>query len=272
MSALRRIHSSVVTKPVMIARRTECPGRWSSTPIAWPPAKWLLDNHQCRYRAERRWSTALRNWAAISKSAVIDGERGLGNGLCLPAGPLDREPAVAPEGGRFRVRERSGEVEVARQGEADAAGTIRPSSMWSRGERSSAGIRRPRCMPVAGVGHPDRFFRMLRDLDLRIMEHPFADHRRFILDELMFGDNLPVIMTGKDAIEVGKLGPEVIHEDFWYLEVDVAMEERFMEELLKRVCDNKDIEVIQPIADAMPPAESDQTESNQTESNQTKEK
>ena len=32
---------------------------------------------------------------------------------------------------------------------------------------------------VAGIGHPERFFRHLEDMGIRVNAHPFPDHHRF---------------------------------------------------------------------------------------------
>lgn len=237
---------------VMIARRTECPVVVDPDRVA--AVKSLLANHDCDIVLS---DDGLQHYAMGRdiEIAVIDGERGLGNGLCMPAGPL-REPPTRLQEVDF----------VFVNGEAKSKLPIKARLMElvpSAFVNVVTGERRPLAFDtavhaVAGIGHPDRFFRTLRELELRIMEHSFPDHHRFNLDELMFGDNLPVVMTEKDAIKVSKLGPEVIHEDFWYLEVDVAIDEHFMAELVKRVCGLKDSGTTPPVANALPRVETNQ--------------
>ena len=138
--------------------------------------------------------------------AVIDGLRGLGNGRLLPAGPLREGPA------------RLGEVDwVVVNGNGQAA----PPS-W-RGRRGTVGMelvpeaargvgdpRRWRRIEdfrgsavhaVAGIGHPARFFAMLRRAGLDVIEHPFADHHAYRPTDLEFDDGLPILMTAKDAVK-----------------------------------------------------------------------
>jgi tetraacyldisaccharide 4'-kinase len=144
--------------------------------------------------------------------AVLDGRRGLGNGLRLPAGPL-REPAarlatvdvvvvngpgVAPAGALRMEVEATRLVGVASGAEAAA----------------TAFAGRP-VHAVAALGHPQRFFELLRRLGLTVIEHPLPDHQPLTAAELDFGDGLPVLMTEKDAVKCQQFaGP-----DAWYLEV-----------------------------------------------------
>ncbi len=61
-------------------------------------------------------------------------------------------------------------------------------------------FRGRRVHAVAGIGNPQRFFRDLRARGLELVEHPFPDHHPFTAADLTFGDDLPVLMTQKDAV------------------------------------------------------------------------
>lgn len=133
--------------------------------------------------------------------AVIDARRGLGNGRCLPAGPL-REPAGRLEQVDFVVAnggERPGAVTMA----------LRPDALCrlSDGQRLDMAAFRGRfgeaVHGVAGIGDPQRFFDTLASLGLSVMPHAFADHHPFRAADLRFGDGRPVIMTEKDAVKCG---------------------------------------------------------------------
>lgn len=146
---------------------------------------------------------------------VVDGARGLGNGRLLPAGPL-REPAT-------------------RLAEADAVvingdGYQREGGLRMRVEplrfvNVSTGESRPlsafsgrRVHAVAALGNPQRFFASLRALGVAADEHALPDHAVPGRDQLWFGDDLPVLMTEKDAVKCGSTaGPQ-----HWYLEVGAA--------------------------------------------------
>ncbi|MDP9140073.1 MAG: tetraacyldisaccharide 4'-kinase [Pseudomonadota bacterium] len=131
---------------------------------------------------------------------IVDGARGLGNGALLPAGPL-REPAS-------RLREVD-LVVVNGEGWSDTA--VRPVTMRLLPASAQAlcdGTQRAlndfsgqRVHGVAGIGHPPRFFDTLRAHGMRVVEHAFADHHAYAAADLQFGDDLPVLMTEKDAVK-----------------------------------------------------------------------
>src|SRR3546814_12139038 len=54
---------------------------------------------------------------------------------------------------------------------------------------------------VAGIGDPERFFDTLRGHDIAVVPHAFADHHRYVAEDLRFGSDLPVLMTEKDAVK-----------------------------------------------------------------------
>ncbi len=129
---------------------------------------------------------------------VIDGQRRFGNGLLLPAGPL-REPLSRLDGIAFRVcnggAAQAGEVPMELVGDVavpvERAAATRPLAAFA-GQRVHA---------VAAIGNPQRFFSALRARGLDVIEHAFADHHAFVADDLAFGDELPVLMTEKDAVK-----------------------------------------------------------------------
>ena len=85
---------------------------------------------------------------------------------------------------------------------------------------------------LAGIGNPARFFETLRRVGLRLREHVFGDHHRFRPQDIRFDDDLPVLMTEKDAVKCGSFaGPQ-----HWYLRVGARLDtatERRLGELLR---------------------------------------
>ena len=130
---------------------------------------------------------------------VIDGERRFGNGLLLPAGPL-REPASRAGGFAFRIC--NGGVaqagEVAMTLHIDGAVAL---SGPSQHRKLITDWHGQRVHAVAGIGNPARFFAALRAAGLDVIEHAFADHFAYASADLDFGDDLPVLMTEKDAVK-----------------------------------------------------------------------
>lgn len=134
--------------------------------------------------------------------AVIDGDRGLGNGWLLPAGPL-REPrsrlesvdAVVVNGGRGHLEGALAMTLDAEQAVGLLDGQTRPLSSFA-GQRVHA---------VAGIGNPERFFNMLRTHGVKVSGRALDDHVVLTRAMISFDDDLPVLMTEKDAVKCRQL-------------------------------------------------------------------
>lgn len=156
---------------------------------------------------------------------VIDAERGFGNGLLLPAGPLRELPErlksvdfVISNGAKGLL---DPEITV------DASFQLRPES-WVN---VLTGTRVPLdFLPkdgefdaVAGIGNPGRFFATLRNMGLNVREHVFPDHHQFSKKDFGFLNSLSddtVFMTRKDALKCRTIaGP-----NFWALDIDLEFD------------------------------------------------
>ncbi|HEV8442931.1 MAG TPA: tetraacyldisaccharide 4'-kinase [Steroidobacteraceae bacterium] len=140
--------------------------------------------------------------------AVVDGQRGFGNGCVLPRGPLRESPrrlrrvsAVVINGALTApgfevpafVKHTLFHMELVPGDARPVAGqgSLRPVTSF-RGSGVHA---------VAAIGNPQRFFDMLRSAGLTVYEHPMPDHHAFKPGDLHFRDELPVLMTEKDAVK-----------------------------------------------------------------------
>jgi tetraacyldisaccharide 4'-kinase len=165
---------------------------------------------------------------------VVDGARGLGNGALLPAGPL-RDPVsrltrvdAAIVNGELRAQARlSGAPRVLQM-------TLEPGDLQSlsgEGTQPLHWLRGREVHAVTGIGNPRRFFDQLRALGATVREHAFGDHHAFTARELDFPDDLPVIMTAKDAVKCGRLA-DARH---WCLPVTARLPDDQEHWLLERV-------------------------------------
>jgi tetraacyldisaccharide 4'-kinase len=157
--------------------------------------------------------------------AVVDGDRRFGNGRLLPAGPLREPPArldevdlvvcngTAPLPGEFGMR---------------LIGTTAVSVTTPARRCALRDFRSGRVHAVAGIGNPGRFFDHLRAEGLEPVEHPFPDHHRFVAGDLIFSEDLPVIMTEKDAVKCG----DVCGPDVWYVPVTAELDPEFASALV----------------------------------------
>lgn len=84
---------------------------------------------------------------------------------------------------------------------------------------------------VAGIGTPSRFFESCRQLGWDIIEHEFADHHRFVAEDLEFGDQLPIVMTEKDQVKC----LDFANNQHWYLPVDVKIEGNLIDQICMKL-------------------------------------
>ena len=167
---------------------------------------------------------------------VLDGERGLGNGRLLPAGPL-REPAQRLQSVDF-VIVNGGELDrIPVPGAATmnlVPGRLRSlcgTQSWRLSEFAGCRVN-----AVAGIGNPDRFFDTLRSARLTVNEYAFPDHHEFTpADFESLEPELPVLMTEKDAVKASAFSLE----NAWYLEVDAALPREWETEFLARMMQEK---------------------------------
>jgi tetraacyldisaccharide 4'-kinase len=84
---------------------------------------------------------------------------------------------------------------------------------------------------VAGIGNPQRFFRELAGRGIDVIAHPFPDHHPFTARELAFADDLPILMTEKDAVKCTPFA----NARLWYVPVSAAFSEDDAQALRARV-------------------------------------
>jgi len=145
---------------------------------------------------------------AIAKDAsliVIDGDRGLGNGLVFPAGPL-RAP-LPPQLARTDALIVVGDGAAAAPVAAAIAAQGRPvlSAHLRADDASVASLRGKRVLAFAGIGDPPRFFRTLHASGIEVVrERAFADHHPYAQAEIEAliaeakPDALMLVTTEKD--------------------------------------------------------------------------
>jgi len=159
--------------------------------------------------------------------AVVDGVRRFGNQHCLPAGPL-REPlsrlasvdAVVTNG-----------VPGVREYRMDLIPGMLHNLKLSDRKMSLDGFAGQTVHAIAGIGNPDRFFHQLQTHGLTVMEHAFPDHHPFVREDILFDDDLPVLMTEKDAVKC----QEFSDEQHWCVPVDAKLDERIIPLILRLI-------------------------------------
>lgn len=163
--------------------------------------------------------------------AVIDGQRRFGNGLLLPAGPL-REP---------RSRLAHVDLVIANGQPAPGEHAMQTTltgirALGGDADMGLTGLAGLKVHAVAGVGNPERFFALLERHGLLVLRHAYPDHHAFVVEDLTFDDDLPVLMTEKDAVKCQRLPCR----NCWVVRIEARPDERFVSrfaKLLKEVTD-----------------------------------
>ena len=131
-------------------------------------------------------------------------ERGIGNGLLLPAGPL-REPLAAAQG--RQVLYTSGHASTALPGTLALRSIDEawPLQAWHQGAASAAlplsSLAGRPLLAVAGLAAPEKFFGMLAGKGLSFQPCPLPDHHPYATLPWP-ADTANVITTEKDAIKL----------------------------------------------------------------------
>ena len=150
--------------------------------------------------------------------AVVDGATGVGNNLCVPAGPL-RAPladqiayidALVLVGAGERGEAVAAQIEA--QGKPCFYADIEPTG----GARRLAGAR---VLAFAGIGRPQKFFGMLESIGARVVgTRAFADHHAYRPREIAQmqaharAEGAMLVTTEKDIVRLPPLqggGPRV---------------------------------------------------------------
>jgi tetraacyldisaccharide 4'-kinase len=159
--------------------------------------------------------------------AVLDGDRMLGNGRLLPAGPL-RESSD-------RLREVD-LVFINGEGDRRSGDTFRlvPAAaieLQTSTARALGEFRGTRVWAVAGIGNPERFYRMLESFDIEPIRVDIPDHGAVSLKALRQKEDCPILMTEKDAVKY--LADPVA--DAWYVPVAVDISDQAKSAVMKRI-------------------------------------
>lgn len=134
--------------------------------------------------------------------AVVDGARGFGNGLQLPAGPL-REPQSRLTDVDAIVLNGFGQPPLPDTPlfhmQLHGSDCYRLSAPHET--RPTTDFAGHNVVAVAGIGHPERFFMQLRGMGLQPRCYAFPDHHHFTPEELAFPGSDFVLLTEKDAVK-----------------------------------------------------------------------
>lgn len=196
---------------VLLARRSGCPV-WVATDRV-RAAESLLRETDCNVIVSDDGLQHYRLGRAF-EVIIVDGARTFGNGAMLPAGPL-REP---------KTRLSVADVVFVRGEDFILQGSELAAVHDPDRRRPLADFAGQTVHAVAGIGHPENFFADLRAQGITVIPHIFPDHFAFKKKDIFFHDELPVIMTEKDAVKCHAFAGDL----HWCLPVSVCPGEKML--------------------------------------------
>lgn len=203
-----------VAVPVMVAKKRR------------QAVKMLITNHSVDIVLA---DDGLQHLAMDRQAEIVmmDAGRGMGNGQLLPAGPL-REPAaklqqvdlVIYKGEKTDCHYYTHVIDEIYQ-------LNKPSKT-----RSIASLRNQKITAIAGIAHPDSFFKMLAANGLAVVKQPKPDHHSYTAAD--FPEKQLILMTEKDAIKCA----DIVHPDAWVVKTRIVVQPETIEaldELIQKV-------------------------------------
>ena len=224
-------------EPLLIATLADCPVVVDANRRA--AVDYLLDHHQCNLVLS---DDGLQHYALHRdiELVVVDGQRGLGNGRQLPSGPLREKPQRLEQADMVVINGQQADQSITVSGLQKMS--IRPTQFrhLQSGRRlaiedwleSEPGTNRE-VHAVAAIGNPQRFADTLSQIGLAPILHRFDDHQTLSLEDLVFGDNLPVIVTAKDAIKLEQVA--AVSENIWAVDIEAVIDSSFVDKLVVKL-------------------------------------
>jgi tetraacyldisaccharide 4'-kinase len=219
-------------EPLLISRRAHCPVFVGRDRVA--AAQALLQQHPQVSIILSDDGLQHYKLARDIEICVVDGERGFGNGLLIPAGPLretearlnnvdaivingyDKNNSIKSNGYKYFMQLRGARFVNLQQAHQTA------QAQDFAGKKIHA---------LAGIGNPARFFAHLTSLGLQFTEHAFADHHAFQSQDIAFQHAEVILMTEKDAVKCASFATERC----WALAVSAELDDTFGEVMLAKL-------------------------------------
>lgn len=205
-------------EPVLLVKKTGCPMVVGKNRVA--AAHRLLNEYDCDVIVS---DDGLQHYALKRnfEIVIVDAIRGLGNGLCLPAGPL-REPASRIHSVDRVVSNHSSDMMIhvgVPYSLLDTQQTITPEM-----------IEMQQMIAIAGIANPQRFFTALSDRGFIFTTQIFPDHHIFSESDLKSFDANIVMMTEKDAVKFDKFADARCYA----LPIEVKLSEKLLNSIIDR--------------------------------------
>lgn len=218
-------------EPVLLAQRTGCPVWVGRDRVA--TAKALLQKHpECDLVLSDDGLQHYRLQRDV-EIAVIDGVRGFGNHFLLPAGPLRESTSrltsvdvVVQHGGdqldeKFNLHTFKMHLDALMFHQL-----INPQNT-----KSAKDFANKNTLAIAGIGHPERFFKQLSSMGLQFEQQAFPDHHPFQPHDLQNKKAELVLMTEKDAVKCKQFA----QPHWWYLAVEANIDKAMLNHIVDKL-------------------------------------
>lgn len=151
---------------------------------------------------------------------VFDGNIGIGNGLCIPAGPLRESLASGLK--------RAQAIIILGEDRHNLAAKIKDFPLFKgRVVAKKPEINNNEIIAFAGIGRPEKFYTSLRELGFKLLKTvDFPDHHQYTMTELKKLINeaqkkdAVLFTTAKDFVKI----PPQIQKYFHVLEIEIMWE------------------------------------------------
>lgn len=201
---------------VLMAHYVTCP--LVVCPIRKYAVEFIIKNYECDIIIS---DDGLQHYALQRNIEIaLLGEQGLGNGFCLPAGML-REPPNRLKTVDFVLHKNQDFI-------------LKPQHIKNIFSQQTVELNQfagKTVHAIAGIGNPHSFFQQLQQLNLQVIPHIFPDHYFFKKKDIYFNDDLPVIMTEKDAVKCYSIATS----QHWYLPVQTKLPLNFLISLQRKL-------------------------------------
>jgi tetraacyldisaccharide 4'-kinase len=173
---------------------------------------------------------------------LVDAQRQLGNGWCLPAGPL-RESSRRLKSVDFVLynndlnNNNSTKASFSKQHRLISifsmrlSGEVIYSLFFNDRSQNLKDLQGEPVHAVTGIGNPEHFYKTLQKYGINLTKHSFPDHYDFKPKDLDFYDDKIIIMTEKDAVKCRSFASK----NYWFLPVDAQIESGFDRLLLDKL-------------------------------------
>jgi len=201
---------------VLIAQHLNCPI------IVSPIRKYAVEYIEKNYKCDIILSDDGLQHYALQRDIeiVLMGEQGLGNGFCLPAGAL-RESLNRLKSVDFILHKNKDFI-------------LEPQNLQNVVNQNRFSLHQLKNQTVhalAGIGHPESFFKQLQSVGAKVIPHSFPDHYYFKQQDICFNDDLMVVMTEKDAVKCRQIATP----QHWFLPVETQISAHFFISLREKL-------------------------------------